>query len=140
VNLEILYEINVNFERVIYFVHFGALLETLQMAIEYEQKAMSKAQKVKERQARINLSSIFESRSQALGIGEDLEKSIRTLDTAITEANPEQLGRALDVRANQLLRKYHRPGNIQQLNDAIQTQLTALRNTLADHPSRSVGC
>jgi hypothetical protein len=25
VNLEILYEINVNFERVIHFVHFGAL-------------------------------------------------------------------------------------------------------------------
>jgi hypothetical protein len=26
VNLEILYEMNVNFERVIHFVHFGALV------------------------------------------------------------------------------------------------------------------
>jgi tetratricopeptide (TPR) repeat protein len=115
--------------------HVTGQLETLQMAIKYEQEAMSKAQTVEERvQARINLSSMFESRSQALGISEDLEESIRTLDTAIKEANPEQLGRALDVRASQLLRIYHRTGNMQQLNDAIQTQLAALRNTPEGHP------
>ncbi|ORY10983.1 CHAT domain-domain-containing protein, partial [Clohesyomyces aquaticus] len=82
----------------------------------------------------INLSSVYATRSAALGALKDLDEAIRIMSVAIEKAPPNHAAWALDIFANTLFKKYLRDDNPVTLNMAAAKHSEALALTPDDHP------
>lgn len=106
----------------------------IQRAIEYATRAVNSLHHAhQDVLLRINLSSIYATRSATLGALKDLDEAIRIMSDVIESAPPNHAAWALDIFADMLSKKSLRDDNLATLKIAAGKQSQALELTPNDH-------